>query len=166
MSSLLFLTTDDFAVSPSENGDVLHIDVRGFSLILFYSTHCVHCQKLIPIFKHLPDVVTGCQFGMINISTNRRLIAMSAASITPIKYVPLIILYINGRPYMRYDGLPHEDDIRRFILDVSNAVHESGFSQVTRERGIPSYSIGNPLYGETDVTYLEFDEQVGYKKSL
>lgn len=162
MSSLLFLSTDDFMLSKGENGDVLHHDIRGFSLILFYSKQCVYCQQIIPVFKRLPEIVTGCQFGMVNVSINKSLIGMSMKSITPIKYVPLLILYINGRPYMLYKGPPEENDIRRFILEVSNAVQESGFSQVTKERGIPAYTIGTPLCGDGDVCYWEFSEDVGY----
>ena len=163
MSSLLFLTTDDFALSKSNDGNnVLHHEIRGFSLILFYSTNCVYCQKINPIFKRLPEIVNGCQFGMVNVSMNKTLIGMAAKSITPIKYVPLIILYINGRPYMKYDGPPEENEIRRFILEVSNSVRDSGFTQVTKEKGIPAYTIGNPLCGEGDVCYLTFDESNGY----
>ena len=166
MSSLLFLSTDDFGLTKGEKGDVLYHEIRGFSLILFYSTQCVYCQKLIPIFKRLPDIVNGCQFGMINVSMNKSLIGMSMSSHTPIKYVPLLILYINGRPYMRYEGPPEENDIRRFILEVSSAVQESGFAKVTKEKGIPAYTVGTPLCGESDVCYLEFDQNTGYKTAV
>jgi thiol-disulfide isomerase/thioredoxin len=158
MSSLLFLTTDDFSIANGENGPLLHHDISGFSLVLFYSTQCVYCQNIIPIFKRLPDLINGCQFGMVNVSMNNSLVRMSANSITPIKYVPLLILYINGRPYVRYEGPHKEEDIRRFILEVSNSVQETGFSKVTKERGIPSYTVGHPLYGEKEVCYLDFDD--------
>jgi hypothetical protein len=59
---------------------------------------------------------------------------------------------------MRYDGPPEENEIRRFILEVSNLVQKSGFSNVTKEKGIPAYTIGNPLCGEGNVCYLEYDE--------
>ena len=156
MSSLLFLSADDFVVQQGEKGPLLCHEIRGFSLVMFYSTKCVYCQKLIPTFKRLPDIVNGCQFGMINVSTNKHLIQMARQTITPIEYVPLIILYINGRPYMRYEGAPEENDIRRFILDASNMVQESGFTKVTKELGIPAYSIGTPLCGEK--YYLEYDD--------
>lgn len=164
MSSLLFLSTDDFGVERNEKGDVLYHEIRGFSLILYYSTQCSYCQKIIPVFKKLPDLINGCQFGMVNVSMNRTLISMSMQSNTPIKYVPLLILYINGRPYMRYEGPHEENDIRRFILEVSNSVQASGFAQVAKEKSIPAYTIGQPLCGEDGVCYLEFDTQVGYKK--
>ncbi len=162
MSSLLFLTTNDFRLAQTGGGTVLYHTSSGFSLMLFFSPKCPHSQKIIPIFKHLPDIVNGCTFGMVNISSNRTLLGMSEQSTTPIKYVPLIILYINGRPYMRYEGPPSENDIRRFILEVSNNVHESGFSKVLKDKEIPAYTIGEPLFGDDNKTYFEFDESSGY----
>ncbi len=160
MSSLLFLTKDDFGLS----GNALYHEIRGYSLILFYSPQCVYCQQLIPVFKRLPDFVNGCHFGMINVSMNKSLVNMARQSNTPIEYVPLLILYINGRAYMRYNGPPEENEIRRFILEVSNTVQESGFANVVKENGIPDYTIGNPLCGSTDIAYLEFNDTAGYHK--
>lgn len=162
--SLLFLSTDDFGLEQTENGDVLYHEIRGFSLILYYSTQCEYCQRIIPIFKRLPELINGCQFGMVNVSMNKTLIQMSLNSSSPIRYVPLLILYINGRPHMRYEGPHEENDIRRFILEVSNSVQASGFSEVLKEKSIPAYTIGQPLCGEDGVCYLEFDSEVGYKK--
>lgn len=164
MSSLLFLTSDDFNLQNGKNGTILGHEIKGYSLILFYSTQCVYCQQLIPIFKRMPDRVNGCQFGMINVSMNKSLIGMSRQSITPIEYVPLLILYINGSPYMRYDGPAEENEIRRFIFEVSNVVQENGFANVTKDKGIPAYTIGTPLCGEDGVCYLDFDDVQGYVK--
>lgn len=158
MSSLLFLTTNDFTLDKVENVSILCHEIKGISFILFYSTQCVYCQQLIPIFKKLPDIINGCHFGMINVSMNKNLVQMSMETILPIRYVPILVLYVNGHPYMRYDGPPNENGIRRFILEASNSIQESGFTKISKEKGIPAYTIGNPLYGEGNVCYLEFDE--------
>ena len=164
--SLLFLSTDDFALERNDKGDVLYHEIRGFSLILYYSTQCGYCQKIMPVFKRLAELINGCQFGMVNVSMNKTLIQMSAHSSSPIRYVPLLILYINGRPYMRYEGPHEENDIRRFILEVTNSVQSSGFAEVAKEKNIPAYTIGQPLCGEDGVCYLEFDSEVGYKRPI
>ena len=116
MSSLLFLTTEDFQIIRGKtNGkNILSHGIRDYSLILFYSTQCIYCQQLIPIFKRLPETIGGCQFGMINVSTNREIIRMAKNTVSPITYVPYLILYINGRPWMRYDGPHEEGEIRRW----------------------------------------------------
>ena len=165
MSGLLFLTSDDFNIQKGQKGQVLCNTIQGFSLILFYSTQCGYCQTLIPIFKQLPGNVGGCQFGMINVSHNKKAIMMSRQTIAPIKEVPYIILYVNGKPYMRYKGPQEISEISRFIVEVAKNVQENqSFSKdderikQNQKQGIPDYTIGHPLKGIDDkVCYLEFN---------
>jgi Thioredoxin len=164
MSGLLFLQACDFSVQSGQRGDIVCNNIRGISLVLMYSTKCQHCQNLIPIFKRLPGTIGGCQFGMINVTVETDIVLMSRNSISPIKYVPLIILYVNGKPFIRYDGPHTEMDIRTFLIEVTNklqtkekfSVDKSKESKNNRE--IPSYTVGIPLYGEEDDFYLEFNE--------
>lgn len=162
MSGLLFLSSDDFSVLNSPKGKVLCHGINGFSLVLFYSTQCVHCEELIPIFKKLPGTVGGCQFGMINVSSNKQCIIMSKETIGPISYVPYILLYIHGKPFMRYNGPPEPNEIRRFVLEVANKVQsKQQFSSETvkdEKQKIPEYSNGIPLCGDGKICYFPFDE--------
>lgn len=163
MSGLLFLTSEDFNIQKGAKGDVLCHNIPGFSLILFYSTHCDYCKDLIPIFKRLPGTIGGCQFGMINVSTNRACVEMALKTIAPIKYVPYIVLYINGKPFMMYKG-PHQDEeIRRFVVEVANNVQKkqqfsNGKVQDEPSSGLLAYCIGKPLCGNDKVCYLSFGD--------
>lgn len=165
MSGLLFLQACDFSVQSGQRGDIVCNNIRGISLILMYSTKCQYCQNLIPIFKRLPGTIGGCQFGMINVTTETDIVMMSRNSISPIKYVPLIILYVNGKPFIRYDGPHTENDIRGFLIEVTNKLQtkekfsgDKSTKDSKNNREIPSYTVGVPLYGEEDDFYLEFDE--------
>ena len=173
MSGLLFLTSDDFAIQNGSKGSILCTNIQGFSLILFYSTQCSHCQSLIPIFKRLPGSIGGCQFGMINVSHNKKCVLMSRETIAPIKEVPYIVLYVNGKPYMRYRG-PHDPkEIGRFIIEVAQKVQgKQGFAKDDKRikkdprGGIPAYTIGHPLCGPDDkVCYLDFQDAYGKNNS-
>ncbi len=160
MSGLLFLNSEDFNIQQGTKGQIMCHGIPGFALILFYSTHCVHCQSLIPIFKRMPGTIGGCQFGMINVSTNRTCIEMSKNTITPITYVPYIVLYINGRPFMVYKGPYEAEEIRRFVIEVANNVQKKQqFSKARVENndktGIPLYTIGHPVCGD-NICYLDF----------
>jgi len=166
MSGLLFLGNDDFTLMKGTKGNILCSSIPGYSLILFYSTQCPHCQKLIPIFKKLPGTIGGCQFGMINVSTNKNCIRLSNDTIAPITYVPYIVLYINGRPFMRYLG-PHDaNELKKFIIEVAQKMDsKQKFTNQTnilenRESTIPAYTIGVPLFGcdNGECTYLNFTE--------
>lgn len=162
MSGLLFLQSGDFKVQTGTKGDIMCNAIRGISLILFYSTKCSYCQNLIPIFKRLPGSVGGCQFGMINITNERDIIRMSAQTVAPIQYVPLIILFVNGKPFIRYDGPHEENDLRNFLMDVTRKLQaKDKFSKDKKsnsgEKEIPLYAVGVPLCGD-DECYLEFEE--------
>ena len=168
MTGLLFLTTDDFQIQRGSKGNIMCTNIQGFSLILFYSTQCEHCQSLIPIFKRLPGSVGGCQFGMINVSHNKQCVIMSRQTIAPINVVPYIVLYINGKPYMRYNGPHDQREIGRFIVEVSqkvqkkdNFIKEENVKE-DPQGGIPAYTIGKPLCGPDDkVCYLDFNDAYG-----
>ena len=160
------MTSDDFSVVKGTKGDILCTEIPGFSLILFYSTQCVHCQTLIPIFKKLPGTIGGCQFGMINVSSNKNCVRMSKDTIAPISYVPFIVLHIDGKPFMRYGG-PHDGaEIKRFVIEVANKVQskQKFTSENVKEpekgkTGIPEYTIGHPLCGKDNkVCYLTMEE--------
>ena len=166
MSGLLFLTTQDFHITDGTRGKLLAHNIPGFSLILFYSTQCQYCQKIIPLFKRLPGYIKGCQFGMLNVSKNKPILHMSANTIARIEYVPYIILYTNGKPFMRYEGGHTVQSIKNFIVEVNKRLHHkqqfSNKEQVTEKKDIPAYTLGKPLYGDQERCYLEFNK--AYKK--
>ena len=178
MSGLLFLTSDDFQLQRGMKGNIMCHSIGGYSLILFYSTHCTYCQQLIPIFKKMPGTINGCQFGIINVSTNRACVEMAKNSVAPVEYVPYIVLYVNGRPHMVYKGPYVESEIRRFIIEVAHNIQTK--QQFSKEkvrqptkRGIPEYTVGIPVMSgegrDENVTYLPFPkaypDKQGYAKS-
>ena len=122
---------------------------------------------LTPIFKSLPGTIGGCQFGMINVSNNKTCVKMSKETISPITYVPLIILYVKSKPLLLYEGPADIEEIKRFILEVSKKIQnkQKFSSEIRKESGvsIPSYSLGVPLFGDENRTYLIMDS--AYAKS-
>ena len=163
MSALLFLTDEDFFISKGTKGPILCTNIPGYSLILFYSNKCPHCRVLDPIFRSLPGTIQGCQFGMLNVNNNSGCIQLSKNTISPITYVPTLILHVNGRPFMKYSGPLDLENIRRFIIEVAQKLqnkHKFSSENVKEDiRGkIPEYAAGYPLYGDENVTYLEFNE--------
>lgn len=166
MSALLFLTDEDFFVGKGTKGPILCTNIPGFSLLLFYSNKCPHCKALDPIFRSLPGTIQGCQFGMININTNFNCVRLSKSTISPITYVPSIILYVNGRPFMRFVSktTATREDLTRFVLEVGQKLQnqhkfsaEDGVKEDPRGK-IPEFTVGHPLFGDDEVTYLEFAE--------
>jgi len=131
MSGILYLNINDFILKKNEKGNLLclNYDVKGLSLVLFYSHECQHCTNLMTKYKQLPLNINGCQFTMININKNenKNLIQVSNNTIAPITYVPDIILYYDGVPYMRYDGAHDIQKIKKFIFDIYQRLSKTQF---------------------------------------
>lgn len=160
MNGLLFLSSEDFYVSDTQNEKLLSTHIKqNLLLVLFYSTQCEHCKRAIPVFRQLPQAIHGCSFGMINVSTNARVVHLSRSTISPIQYVPLVVLYVNGEPFYKYKGSLTLPEIQKFIVQMSQMLEsKQQFVQAEKEiKRIPEYSTGVP-YCDEDVCYLEFDE--------
>lgn len=171
---MYFLDSEDFFLKQGQSGPLLCHGLGQLSVILFYSPHCVHSQRLIPLFKQLPNYIPGCQFGMLNASVNRRVVMYSLNTNTPIRYVPMILLYFNGVPLMRYADKYEMGSLRQFIMQAYNSVQSKmnimqedphhiykGNENIHFPPGgvhIPEYCIGKPLYGDHNKSYLEFEK--------
>ena len=159
MNGLLFLSSEDFYI----NNNLLKCSIeQGMCLVLFYSTQCVHSQRALPVFKKLPMMIHGCSFALLNVSTNAKAVHMSKSTVSPIQYVPLIILYMNGEPCYKYKGNMDIREIQNFILQMSKLLEtKQQFVSNMKDIKRPEYTTGIP-YCDEEVCYLEFE--VAYKK--
>lgn len=140
MSGILFLGSDDFCVRAGEKGNMLCLSGwKGLTLVMFYSKECQFCHNLINKFKQLPTIVNGCKFAMCCINRHFDIVEKSKNTIAPIEYVPDVILYVDGMPYIRYDG-PHEvADIKSFIFNVYERLQKTCFSGNNRQQQTQQY---------------------------
>ena len=175
MAGLSFLNSSDFHVMDTPKGQIMCTNIPGFSLILFYSTQCKFCKNLIPLFKQIPKSVGGCKFGMINVSNNKECIIRSRQTIAPINVVPYILLYIDGKPYMRYKGDHDISKIANFVVDIAHKIRNQlkkpqdvikEDKNIKPEKGtdVPSFTLGKPLCGDDNVCYLSLEEAYVPKK--
>jgi len=174
--SFFYLASDDFFPGKTEQGDILCNRIPGFSLILFYSTRCDKCRVVFPIFRDLPKTIIGCAIGVINVSKNKSCVNMSKETITPIRYVPYMVLYLDGVPLMVYAGRYDRKEIAQFVYEISSEVQRKRqriaqeSKRAQKQIGINRYHSvlqkherkghgctgGIPVYGEEndDVCYL------------
>lgn len=170
MSELILLSSEDFSVQRGTKGNILCTGITNLSLVLFYSTNCVHCQNFLPIFKKLPSTINGCIFGVCNLSANKQVVEMAKNTISKINFVPFILIFHNGKPYMSYNGPPSEAEIKKFIIDVSNNIRQKPqFSKdkvKTEPNLVPAYTVGIPVTGDknNNVCWLTFESAYVNKK--
>jgi len=164
MNSTHFITQDDFILKKVENGGTeLCISIPGLTLILFYSPLCKFCQEFLPVYKTLPGSVQGCQFAILNVSQNKNCIKLSENTKNPIDVVPYLLLYVNGRPFIRYKGELTADYLRYFIIEVIKSLHmqqnflKNNQNVKLQKNKLPHYTIGKPLKGFSEIKYLHFN---------
>lgn len=182
-NGIFFFKNTDFVLRQNLKGKLLAFreECKGLYLVLFYSEQCTYCDQLMSDFKLLPQKLLGCKFVMVNINKNPDIVEQSRDTICPITYVPDLILYVNGLPYIRYDGPNNLEDIKKFIIDIANKLEKTSFmeeanpppqqqaiefqqaSSVEEDTKIPAYTIGKPLCGsgrdeQFGVCYLNFNE--------
>jgi thiol-disulfide isomerase/thioredoxin len=163
MAGIYYLSSDDFHVEQGQSGQIMCHKIANIAMILFYSKGCDSCKDFIPKFKTLPTKVNGCVFGMVNVSVDgQKIIKLSQSTITPITYVPFVVLYVNGKPYLEYRGAKDVQQIAQFVFEVSQLINnKQQFSkgQVCQggTQGIQGYCpIGKPL--NDDVCYIQYGD--------
>lgn len=170
MSGLLYLTHNDFHIQQGQKALIMCHKIPGMSLILFYSNSCQYCQHIIPIFKTLPGKIHGCQFGLVNISTSKQCVAMSKEASPRIQYVPFIVLYIDGKPFMIYKDDYDAGKITKFIIDVAAKLQQRQKFANNQQaqpggkmrRKIPEYATGIPVYGDKNDMVCYLDNCIAY----
>ena len=121
ITGIYFLSSKDFSLKESIEGKLLSLDndIKGIQLVLFYSNTCEFCDNVMKEFKKLPEKVMGCSFSMINVNHNNDVVQLSKQTVSPLTYVPELILFIDNLPYIKYEGDPTIDEIQKFLPDAN-----------------------------------------------
>jgi thiol-disulfide isomerase/thioredoxin len=118
-----FLDESDFHLRQSKNGKLLSHKIPGLSFVLFYSTKCKFCPTMVDRFKMLPSVYKGIKFCMFNITNKDTFIKkINSNTITRMEYVPYMMVYMNGVPYVQYTGGYDVNDIVSFLKNVEDSI--------------------------------------------
>lgn len=112
MTSIRTLTSADFE-APEKN--VMYLRHPGVFFVLFKKKDCKYCGSLYPILTTLSQKDRRLMWGIADVGDYRQIVAMSNTTNTPIKGVPMMILYVNGRPHAVYGGNRTIEDITAFI---------------------------------------------------
>jgi len=173
MNPIHFLSANDFYTADTPSGSVLKNKLRGFSFVMFFSNQCKFCHIITPYFKDLATKFPGTNFAMVNISNNLSIVHASKTTITPIKYVPLMIFYNDGMPLYKYEGPTDEtsykqlfDFLKEIHASLSNTrkFHDSSNPQpVPQAPPIPAYLICKP-HGDDPEGVCFLDLESAYKK--
>lgn len=167
-SYLVYLHTCDFQPQQGEKGMMmcLHGNVAGFTAVLYYTNDCQYCEEFLHVFRKLSAEIHGCQFCMVNMTKNSDLVEKTKGTIAPITFVPDLIFYVNGIPYMRYEGDGKETNIRQFILDMSERFPKTTFLPPSSNEMVASPSRPAPFVSPSSTTTTTSYPPVSYPTTL
>ncbi len=125
MNGLLHLGEKDFYIEQGQKGPVVCTSLKGIVFVFFHADkgQCHHCDLADPEFSQLPQFVSGSKFACCNLYRCPMLQQKSLQTITPFKKVPAFIVFVNGKPFMNYEGertLKHFAEFMQNVFKILN----------------------------------------------
>jgi len=113
MATIVKLTPNDFTMLGTTN-KTLGIRNPG-SMLILYRMNCNNCATFEPIFRELAKKDPRIQYGVLDLDAYQQVAQWSNQTSTPIKHVPFLVLYINGRPHAKFSGTKNVASISSFL---------------------------------------------------
>lgn len=110
----MFLTPDDFV---NDDGHI-RVNPRCTMVVLFHSHECGFSRKFFSVFQEVQREVLGLVFASIDVSHHPQVVHVTKQSNLELTYVPLMVVFQNGRVFSIYKGAIEYDTIKEFILSV------------------------------------------------
>lgn len=128
---ITFLTQDNFTLE--NGGRSMTCDVPGVCIVLFKTDNCGYCDRFFPIYSKVSSKESRMTFACVDVNNNRNVVVMSKGTKVPIKAVPLILVYVNGRIKLKYNGDRSEASFSSFVQkalqETANDVQDVGISR-------------------------------------
>jgi hypothetical protein len=150
MNNCLFLGEQDFYVGQGKRGPVVCSTQNGVLFVMFHADPnvCPNCDVAKPEFMQLSQVINGAKFGLCNLNRAKNLVDSSFNTITPLNVVPLFILFVNGRPFMNYNG---QRQLKHFAEFMQVAMKRLSEQQTFGANGQPQGTV-NAVTQDAEVT--------------
>ena len=118
--SVTVLSDDNFYVMGNKI-KTLMLNIPGNVLVLFKAQD-MNSNQFQPVFNSLVSSDHRVAYADIDLNYNRRVINMSRDTTTPISGVPLLIMYINQKPYSKFNGNQNIQALSNFITTSLQSV--------------------------------------------
>ena len=118
--SILHLTNNDFYVDNGKKGKVMCTTQKDILFAFFHlnDNECSNCTTMIPEFVNVAKRLPQIKYALVNLSKYPEIFKKTVDTIAPIKYVPYLIIFVNNRPFLRYDGGKSSSEMYEFIKEL------------------------------------------------
>lgn len=139
------LSSQHFQLVNTRGNNELRLRVPGPFVVLFKMSSCDLCNsQAIPAIQTLANNMGGTpKFGIIDVGQYRDVATSSQSTSTPVKSVPHIIFYMDGKPHSRYKGSIEYNSIRSFIIKMMQTLSGPPMMQAPppqQHRGVADFS--------------------------
>ena len=175
-SGIIELHAGSFKKMKGNRGYVLGIpNAQNLTLVMFYSIKCTYCDQAMPELEQLSKFVhengLPINIAVCDIMKNKAVIQESADTVDPIKFVPYMPIYLNEKPYLRYNGKKTAEEMLNYMIEVLKRVdtrqkfvqqnnRPNQHQEEEEDRSTSNNGEGVPynVVCEGDVCYLTQDE--------
>lgn len=123
MASILYLEKNNFVIIGTRD-KVLGINLEGIVLVYFKMSGDKNCASFDPTFARLAQKDQRVTCAILDVTSNRDVVVWARQTKTPISAVPLLILYVNGRPHAKFNGAKNERSLESFITGALQPVRD------------------------------------------
>lgn len=147
MSSISFLDSSNFVLIGNQNKS-LGVNISGPLLVFFKMPSSPPCQEFEPTFAKLSGTDKRVSYGVIDVQRHKDVVLWSRNTSTPITGVPILILYLNGKPHAKFNGTKNIPSLQNFISQALQTVSapsgQKSFMPSGTGRGDNMYGGGAP----------------------
>lgn len=140
------LTPKDFNIIKTIKGDLVEYLHKELTVVLFYKNEegIEYSTEFKRVFTDIEDNIDlECKFAYINVDKYPEQLEMASKTKTPIHYVPYVVIYAQGRPYMSYSGKIESVEIVRLITYVQLMQTVTASIQFDPKSIVPMYIVSD-----------------------
>ena len=126
-------------------GKLMKCSIPGLVFVMFSQDGCGICQRVMPMFDGMSNREMRVKFAVANVSKHRGIIGKARTTTTPIKGVPTLIMYNQGKPMAHYKGPRQIPNMMTFInsmVSKAKVPRQQNFVTPTRQQQISANSNG------------------------
>jgi glutaredoxin len=120
------------------------------TVVLFYKNeeNRKYSDEFKRVFAEIEETGFECKFGVINIDEHSEAAEMASQTKTPINYVPYVVIYAQGRPYMSYGGKIDSIELVKLITYVQLMQTVTASLQFDAASIVPMYIVKGEPQGD------------------
>lgn len=139
----MFLTSRDFTIFKNE---LIKPNDKGFSFVFFFTQECPYCDDVKLAFHNLAQSInSGCNFYYCEVDS--ALQQMSGFTNTPITYVPLLLLFAEGKILNQF--FPDENNPLNNEILMKNFLKQSTQQYITAQNAARTVHFRDPQKGSS-----------------